>query len=569
MLAVVAAARVLAQQGSLNSGEIEGTVVNWGPAPTAIGRVFVTVSSSALKNSVTVIADDNGHFVIRRLPPGRFVLAAQRAPYVRSEFCAKRPGRPGTPIELAAAQRVSDVRIALARGAVVTGTVRGALGDPLSGVAVTAVAIGNATAPVTVPVLTDDRGVYRAFGLPPGQYVVRATVEGRGGVPQKQYTDAQMDVVLTKLLQRSTAAPVGKPSADLPPPANSSSGLFAYAPMFAPSSADPDEAEIITLREGEERTNVDVVVQMVRVTTVTGRVTLPAEMRRGPMQLLLRRISQVPRPAGPLVATASATLEANGDYRFMGVVPGRYRVSFAMPAPSPAGILWATSDVTVTPELFVRVNLLPQPGLHMTGRLVFDAHTRAAPDPSSVRLRLDEVTGAVTLPALGAGRADGGFDVVGLQPGAFTMTSTLTDSGWWLRSAVIGGRDILDAPLDVDASTDLSGAVVTFTDRHSEVSGVLQSASAEGGSGHAVVVVTTDRSYWRSGSRRIKFARPSTDGRFVFRDLPAGEYVLAVVTDLDAEDLADAAFLDSLISAGVKLTLGEGETKTQDLKIGG
>jgi hypothetical protein len=51
--------------------------------------------------------------------------------------------------------------------------------------------------------------------------------------------------------------------------------------------------------------------------------------------------------------------------------------------------------------------------------------------------------------------------------------------------------------------------------------------------------------------------------------LPPGEYRLAVLTDLEPSELADPAFLDTLASAAVTVVLGEGERKTQHLRIGG
>ena len=62
-------------------------------------------------------------------------------------------------------------------------------------------------------------------------------------------------------------------------------------------------------------------------------------------------------------------------------------------------------------------------------------------------------------------------------------------------------------------------------------------------------------------------ARPATDGRFILADLPAGEYLVAALTDLDPNDWQDAAFLEQVAPAAVSVTIREGEKKTQDLRI--
>jgi len=46
-----------------------------------------------------------------------------------------------------------------------------------------------------------------------------------------------------------------------------------------------------------------------------------------------------------------------------------------------------------------------------------------------------------------------------------------------------------------------------------------------------------------------------------------GEYYLAALTDFDRNDVDKAWFLEQVAAAATKITIGEGEKKTQDLKI--
>ena len=50
--------------------------------------------------------------------------------------------------------------------------------------------------------------------------------------------------------------------------------------------------------------------------------------------------------------------------------------------------------------------------------------------------------------------------------------------------------------------------------------------------------------------------------------MPPGDYLLSVVTDIDPEDWQNPALLDQLVPTSVKVTIGEGEKKEQDLQLG-
>jgi uncharacterized protein (DUF2141 family) len=554
-----------AQRGSDGTAEISGTVTTTGVPATRLARVLVTVSGELLKPSRTVISDDQGRFAFRALPAGSFTIVAARPPYVRTAFGAKRAGRPGTPITLAAGQRVTDVTIPLARGAAITGVVRNPAGEPAPGIQVVATPLDAQAGPRAAPVVTDDRGVYRLFGLAPGRYTVRASVDERGNAGFSQVSDAEMDQILARLQRRSR--PTGSPSrAEVTP----GSSKYGYAPIYYPGTPDPDQAQTLALAEGDERAAVDLDLQLVRTSTIEGRVSLAGATLPSGTQVTLARAGLAGRASDAFVRPAR--LDASGGFRFANVLPGKYRLLARATTVAPdgqayrvTGVFWALADITLGDDDLSGIELTLQPSLKLTGRIVFDAHTLTPPE--TVQLRLTETSGASTPPGLGGGRADGTFEVRGLLPGTYAIASALSDGGWWLRSVVIGGRDVLDFPLELGAAGDVSGAVATFTDQRTELSGTLQSAANIPAPDYFVVVFSSDRTFWRPASRRVQFTRPSLDGHFTVRDLPAGDYLIAALTDMEASDLTDVSFMERLIPAGLKVHLDNGEKKTQDLTL--
>jgi hypothetical protein len=589
VIAAIAAGAWSARAAQVPQNEISGTVVTASAPQTPIARVLVTISGGPLKTSRTVITDDQGGFVFADLPPGAFIVVAARPPYVKTAYGAKRPGRPGTPVNVAAGQRVTGVTIPLARGAAITGTVRGSSGETARGVRVDVTSL-DTQAGATPEVTTDDRGVYRAFGLPPGRYLVSAGATELAVTQLTQFSDEQMDEILARLQRRSAGvAPAATPGNSTRPvqtrPEPAPPPTFGYVPIYYPGTPDPEQATTIALEDGEERAGVDIGLQLVRTAAIAGHVSIGNGALPAGTQVTITRLGL--KGNQPWISPPNMrSVDAAGNFKFTGFMPGRYRVTAratsmtpAAPAPPPsaartasiapatytlAGVFWAITDITIGDADVSGLELLLQPGLRMSGRIAFDGGTPSSP---IMPLRLVEVTGSTNVPPSGAGRADGTFEILNIMPGTYTAASAGGGSDWSLRSVVVGGRDILDAPIEIGTAGDVTGVIATFSNQHTELSGRLQSAPNVPAPEYFVVVFSPDRAVWRLGARRVQFTRPGTDGRFSFRDLPAGDYLIAALTDMEPTDLGDASFLERLIPGAVPIHLNEGEKKTQDLKL--
>jgi hypothetical protein len=140
---------------------------------------------------------------------------------------------------------------------------------------------------------------------------------------------------------------------------------------------------------------------------------------------------------------------------------------------------------------------------------------------------------------------------------------------WRLKSAVAAGRDVLDFPLVIEPNQEVSGALLTFTDRTQEISGTIQDTMGRPTADFTIIIFPIDNRYWQPAARRIASSRPGTDGRFTFRELPPGEYRITAVTDVEPGEWFNPDFLQQLVSSSISVSLQAGERKVQDIRIAG
>jgi hypothetical protein len=76
-----------------------------------------------------------------------------------------------------------------------------------------------------------------------------------------------------------------------------------------------------------------------------------------------------------------------------------------------------------------------------------------------------------------------------------------------------------------------------------------------------VVIFPTDDRFWFHNSRRVAGAQLSDAGRYVVRNLPAGDYRIAVSDDIDFNEWFDPEMLRGLVARSMQISLGEAEVK--------
>jgi hypothetical protein len=274
------------------------------------------------------------------------------------------------------------------------------------------------------------------------------------------------------------------------------------------------------------------------------------------------------------------------EFRFADLTPGVY----AVVARSQDGS-WAAANVRLVDSDIKDLRLVLEPAMSLSGRIVFDGSPNApAANVTAIRVSLVPLpldptvlraAGVAAGPVIGlpppapvTQAADGSFSIADILPGQFALEVGGADapglSRWWPKSAIAGGRDLLDLPLrfGTDLRT-LEDVVLTMSDRPAELTGRLQTAAGAPASGYAVVLFSADRGHWFAGARRSRAVRPATDGTFVIGELPAGVYFLAALTDAEPGMWDQPAFLDQVARAALRVTIADGARVRQDVQIAG
>jgi hypothetical protein len=429
---------------------------------------------------------------------------------------------------------------------VITGTVLDVDGAPVQGISVLAMErrFSGTGAYRYVPARaaalpTDDRGVYRIYGLPAGDYVVAAQ-PGRLNAPGAPGTNAAIHPM-------THGAPGDR--------------SFTITQVYYPSSVDPAQATRLTMRAGEERSGIDVQLQYVPLATISGAVAFaPGGM--APMVAAYPVSSEL----WP-VWVRSGRADAAGAFTLGPLPPGQYQV-VARRLDAAHHFSVAAAEVTLDGNDVGNLALSPQAAPAVTGLLVFrgDASPPAFgtewSDPTTLYYAMDYS------PPM---QVDGvRFTIQGAVPGRYFLGGNIMGvrkarSGWWLQSLTAGGVELLDAPVDLRQTVD--NAVAVFTDRASVLSGLVVDAGGNRVPDATVVAFSLDRSTWFYQSRRVAGVKPDASGRYVIRNLPPGEYRVVAVMDLDVNEWFDPAVLERLLGLSLRLTIAGTAPQTLDLTI--
>jgi hypothetical protein len=316
--------------------------------------------------------------------------------------------------------------------------------------------------------------------------------------------------------------------------------------------------------------NVDINMLMIQASRIEGTITNPPGQDQRVQLSLLSHDTFSSSGNG-------AAVQPDGRFVFGSVSPGQYTlVAQTTPRqpqgvdggpPSPASAverLWGRATVIVQGEPSVPVSVTLQPGRSISGVVMFEMERKPDLSRSSMSVRLSVAAGELFMSdSSGRIEPDGSFTLTGVPAGRFSLRV----SGPWVKSAIVKGRDVLDEPFEFDGASDVNGVTIVVTDQVPELSGTVTAALGAMALDYTVVAVPAEERFRTPATRRAMATRPDADGRYVFRGLPAGTYIIGLVTDLEPGAFQDPEFMRIFASSpGEFVTLGDGAKVTRDLR---
>ncbi|HEU4871716.1 MAG TPA: carboxypeptidase regulatory-like domain-containing protein [Pyrinomonadaceae bacterium] len=262
------------------------TIKGKGAPGITVGLIRIEESSQqpAQHRAVT---DDQGNYKITNVGPGKYwvtVAAPGLVPALGSDGNKQ--------YLIAKSEAVENVDFALVRGGVITGKVT-ADGHPLieENVSLQPVESGPGYFRHMPPpsTHTDDRGIYRIFGVPPGKYRI---VAGQG---------------------RDFGSFDG-----------------GYKQTFHPNAAEASQATIIEVSEGSEATNVDITLPEVTVKyRARGRI-IDGDTGQ-PLANVPYGVQRYLSENNTISLTTGAVSNQDGEFRFDNLPAGKYAVFVEVP----------------------------------------------------------------------------------------------------------------------------------------------------------------------------------------------------------------------------------------------
>jgi hypothetical protein len=479
-----------------NSGSISGRITVDGRPKAGLVVELLTTDTNGPRRPITkATTSKTGKYVLTSVESGTYDVSPSAPTLVVPN--QGKSGQSGKSVTIETGESVKGIDFDLVSKGSISGQLRDVSGEPVKGQTVELILRGedNYSRPFYSSEpgdhTTNDEGVYRISGVPPGRYIVKVGI-----------------------------------AYGLTAYGRSEKGHVYYPETFYPSADEASKATVVEVTTGRETTDIDITVgRPLTIYEIVGQL------------IVVESGAPVPN-VGLEVITTSAngkrsshlggafSSNANGEFRIQNALPGHYVVapendrvsntygdpiSFDVKDEDVTGLkVPMHSASTLTGIVTIEGNVDP-PIADVLSKLMISAHT----------LSDNLMSSSVTSPV----NADGGFRITGIRPGKVSLFSYMQRAPAALRILRIerNGLELRDG-VDVRSGEDINGLRLVLGAGSSVLRGDVK---IEGGPLEGVNLYVM---YRPTNGDQHSFYRAELDARrhFVIKGLTPGEYELMI-----------------------------------------
>ena len=486
-----------------------------GPTASISGRVTIdgkgvagitvtaTTRSSPLDHRTVAKAttDDDGNYQLTGLAVGQFTIMPIAKAFVESTNTSGAFQQARESITVNDGETITKINFALVRGGVITGRITDSDGRPVIGEPVNVVAKDTTDTDRPMTMLdgprnkTDDRGIYRVYGLSPGNYKVSIGQAASAG-----------NMAIMGMASR-------------------------YTKTFYPGVADETKATILEVDEGAEVSNIDIVARKWGSGfSVSGRVVDADSGQPVPNVYVVHSLlNESTQQLGGMNFNGTQT-DANGKFRLENVQPGHY-----------AAYMFATGNSTssysdqtpfdVADGDVSGVEIKVHHGATISGVAVvennFDPAVAAMLQTVSI-FAFSATKGGTPSFSRSQINSDGRFTFAGLAPGKVQINLVgfpTPPKGLTLVRTELDGIDQQEG-IELKAGSNITGVRLVFAYGTGSIRGEVR---AEGDVLLADLTLQVVIRSATGGSRQLNGAVDKR-GHFVVENIPPGSYEMSVVS---------------------------------------
>jgi protocatechuate 3,4-dioxygenase beta subunit len=515
--------RTAAQQpASTGTATITGQVTVDGGALAGIQLMLQRVSDKPVVLTpppppLTAVTDADGNYRFANVPAGKYTVQIYAPAYVVERKAGAGDAYPDVVVEDGA--NIQSLDFKLVRGGVITGKLTDPEGRPMIEETINLSRLdeqgkpareGSSLASLLALALrrTDDRGVYRIFGIKPGRYQVSAG--GSAGA-------------LSGLLG-------GKPE---------------FKTTYYPGTANEAEARVVEVRAGVETDNID--FTLLRAETKKGYVAsgrvIEAETGKPVAGVMVFYAANSAQPASTGMGMSNATTNSQGEFRFENLATGPYTLTVANLAAFTGGsgnelyseplpfeisnsdalglVLKMSRGTTLSGTAVLDGVREPQAAAKLTGLMLV-----GMPEVNKVDSALDSLS-MMSGMAMGTVNGDGSFQLKGVRPGKYRLTvQSMVDKTLSLLRIEQNGVPV--ETVDVPSVAPVAGVRVVMGIGSAIISGRVE---VRGTLPPGARIQVMAQSVTAAGAAaRNNAARVDASGKFSFEGLLPGAYEISVAS---------------------------------------